>query len=41
MRTAKFKENGNLDKAEISNNTYDVFDSVRLALANFEINHEN
>ncbi|HEY7777164.1 MAG TPA: DEAD/DEAH box helicase family protein [Nitrososphaeraceae archaeon] len=41
MRTAKFKENGNLDKAEMSNNTYDVFDSVRLALANFEINHEN
>jgi hypothetical protein len=40
MRTAKFKENGNLNKAEASNNTYDVFDSVRLALTNFEINYK-
>ena len=40
MRTAKFKDNGNLDKAETSNNTYDVFDSARLALKNFEVNTE-
>ena len=40
MRTAKFKDNGNLDKTETTNNTYDVFDSARLALKNFEINTE-
>jgi hypothetical protein len=34
---AKFKDNGNLDKSETSNNTYDVFDSARLALKMFEM----
>jgi hypothetical protein len=37
MRMAKFKDNGNLDKAETSNNTYDVFDSTRLPLKMFEM----
>jgi hypothetical protein len=37
MRQARFKDNGNLDKAETSNNTYDVFDSTRLALKMFDI----
>jgi hypothetical protein len=37
MRMARFKDNGNLDKAETSNNTYDVFDSTRLALKMFEM----
>ena len=37
MRMAKFKDNGNLDKEDTtSNNTYDVFDSTRLALRMFE-----
>lgn len=35
---ARFKDNGNLDKAETSNNTYDVFDSERLTLKMFEMN---
>jgi hypothetical protein len=34
---ARFKENGNLEKDETSGNTYDVFDSARLALKMFEI----
>ena len=38
MRMAKFKDSGNLDKGETSNNTYDVFDSARLALKMFEMN---
>ena len=38
MRMAKFKDNGNLDKEETtSNNTYDVFDAVRLALKSFSV----
>lgn len=37
MRTAKFKDNGNLDKDETSNNTYDAFDSARLALMMFPL----
>jgi hypothetical protein len=38
MRMAKFKDNGNLDKNETtSNNTYDVFDSCRLALKMYEM----
>jgi hypothetical protein len=37
MRTAKFKDNGNLDKTEAGNNTYDVFDSLRLVLQMFRI----
>jgi hypothetical protein len=32
MRMARSKENGNLDKDEAGNSTYDVFDSFRLAL---------
>lgn len=36
MRTATYKDNGNLDKSETSNNTFDVFDSTRLALKMFE-----
>jgi len=36
MRMARFKDNGNLDKDETgSNNTYDCFDSTRLALKQF------
>lgn len=37
MRMARFKDNGNLDKDETSGNTYDVFDSARLALKMFEM----
>ena len=37
MRMARFKDNGNLDKEETSNNTFDVFDSTRLALKMFEM----
>jgi hypothetical protein len=37
MRTARYKENGNLDKDETSSNTYDAFDSSRLALKMFEM----
>ena len=37
MRMAKSKHNGNQDKAETSNNTYDVLDSTRLALELFEV----
>ena len=37
MRVAKYKDDGNLDKDETSNNTYDVFDSTRLALKMFEM----
>ena len=29
MRMAKAKENGNLDKEETANSTYDVFDGFR------------
>ncbi|HEY9399360.1 MAG TPA: hypothetical protein VIP29_05650 [Nitrososphaeraceae archaeon] len=32
---ANFKDNGNLDKDETSGNTYDAFDSARLALKMF------
>jgi hypothetical protein len=35
MRQARFKDNGNLDKGETTNSTYDVFDSTRLALKMF------
>jgi hypothetical protein len=38
MRMARYKENGNLDKDETSSNTYDAFDSARLALKMFEMN---
>jgi hypothetical protein len=38
MRMAKVKDNGNLDKEEAGdNNTYDLFDSVRLCLAMFPL----
>lgn len=37
MRMAEFKDNGNLDKTETGNNTFDVFDSTRLALMLFEM----
>lgn len=36
MRMARFKDTGNLDKSETGNNTFDVFDSTRLALKMFE-----
>jgi len=35
MRVARFKDNGNLDKDETSYNTFDIFDSTRLALNMF------
>jgi hypothetical protein len=36
MSSAKFKDNANLDKAEVGDeNTYDLFDAVRLAFFNF------
>ena len=37
MRTAKYQDNGNLDKSETGNITYDVFDSTRLALKMYEM----
>jgi len=38
MRMAKFKDNGNLEKDEAgSTNTFDVFDSARLALKMIEM----
>jgi len=37
MRMAKAKENGNLDKEETANSTYDVFDACRLALKQFNM----
>jgi hypothetical protein len=37
MRMARAKENGNLDKEETANSTYDVFDSFRLALKMFNM----
>jgi hypothetical protein len=37
MRTARYKENGNLDKAETSDSTFDTFDSARLALKMFPL----
>jgi len=36
MRTARYKENGNLDKDESAGVTYDSLDSCRLALKMFE-----
>ena len=37
MSSAQFQDNGNLDKAEVGDeNTFDVFDSTRLALKAFE-----
>ncbi|HJY10219.1 MAG TPA: hypothetical protein VJ250_04670 [Nitrososphaeraceae archaeon] len=35
---AKLKDNGNLDKDLTGSNTYDDFDSARLALKMFEMN---
>jgi hypothetical protein len=35
-----FKDNGNLEKDETPNNTYDVFDSATLALKMFEMNSQ-
>lgn len=35
MRVARFKDNGNLDKDDTSGNTFDSFDSTRLALKMF------
>lgn len=32
---ANYKDNGNLDKDETSGNTFDIFDSTRLALKMF------
>jgi hypothetical protein len=37
MRMAKVKENGNLDKDEVGNVTYDVFDAFRLAMKMFNL----
>lgn len=37
MYQARFKENANLDKAEVGDQTFDVFDSVRLALKMYEL----
>lgn len=35
MRTARYKDNGNLDKEAVSGNTFDSFDATRLALTGF------
>ncbi len=35
MRMARFKDNGNLEKDEMMGNTFDAFDSTRLALKMF------
>jgi hypothetical protein len=35
MRTARFEDNGNLDKDETSGNSFDSFDSTRLGLKMF------
>ena len=35
MRMARFKDNGNLDKEETSDNTFDAFDATRCALMPF------
>jgi hypothetical protein len=37
MRMAKYQDNGNLDKKEAGDNTFDVFDSTRLALKQFDL----
>jgi hypothetical protein len=37
FRMARAKENGNLDKEETANSTYDVFDSCRLAMKMFQM----
>jgi len=38
MRQARYQDNGNLDKSETNNNnTYDAFDSCRLALKMYEM----
>jgi hypothetical protein len=37
MRTATYKENGNLDKSETNARTFDSFDSCRLALKNYPL----
>ena len=37
MRTARYQDNGNLDKSESGNSTYDVFDATRLSLKMFEM----
>ncbi len=37
MSSAQFQDNGNLDKTEAGEETYDVFDSTRLALKQFDI----
>jgi hypothetical protein len=34
---SRAKENGNLDKEETANNTYDVFDACRLAMKMFQM----
>lgn len=35
MRMARFKDNGNLDKEETADNTFDSFDATRLCLVPF------
>ena len=35
MRMARFQDNGNLDKKETGDNTFDAFDSCRCALMPF------
>ena len=37
MRTAKYKDNGNLDKKDTGEDTYDVLDSTRLVFYNFTV----
>jgi hypothetical protein len=37
MRMARFQDNANLDKSEIGDQTFDAFDSVRLALKMYEL----
>jgi len=37
LRMARSKANGNLDKDEVGNTTYDVLDALRLAMKMFSL----
>jgi hypothetical protein len=38
LRTCQYLPNGNLDKKAVGNRTFDLLDSLRLALKEFEVN---
>lgn len=40
LRTASYLPNGNLDKKAVGNRTFDLLDSLRLALKEFEVNRK-